>query len=74
MRSFSAEAVQRVEAHADSFIAARRQGTLDAFSAEAHEGYLADLEDAWFECERTEPLMPLWANWVRERELDAPTP
>jgi hypothetical protein len=68
-----AEAMQRVEAHADSFIAARTQGSLEAFSAEAQEGYLVDLEDAWFECETTEPLMPLWAIWVRERELGVPT-
>ena len=67
-----AEAIQRVEAHADSVIAARKEGTLEAFSTEAQEGYLADLEDAWFECETTEPLMPLWANWVREHELEAP--
>lgn len=68
-----AEAMQRVEAHADSLIAARKHGTLEAFSAEAQEGYLADLDDAWFECETTESLMPLWANWVREHELEAPT-
>jgi len=68
-----AEATRRVEAHADSFIAARKQRTLEAFSAEAQEDYLADLEEVWFECEATEPLMPLWANWVREHELEAPT-
>jgi Domain of unknown function (DUF4375) len=67
-----ADAMQRVEAHAETFLVARKAGTLEAFSEEAQEGYFDDLEDAWFEFETSgaEQLFSLWANWIREHGLD----
>jgi Domain of unknown function (DUF4375) len=69
-----AEAVRRVEAQAETFLAAKKEGTLKAFSEKAQEGYFDDLEDAWFEFETSgvEPLFSLWASWVREHDLEVP--
>lgn len=68
------EAIRRLEADPDTFLTARKEGTLEAFSAEAQERKFNDLEERWFEFEASgvEPLFDLWTSWIREHGLGAP--